>query len=186
MKKLKFVWFILLIFSVSIITIAKAKNRIETTSEGDAKVKWTTIDKALAETKASNKKFIIVDLYTDWCGWCKKMDENTFTDAGVIALINTDFTIAKFNAETADAVTFNGKSYSFTKTGARGANQLAMELGSVGGKLGYPTLVVLDADGKKLQAFPGYKDVETLTIILKYFQSGSYKTMDFQQFQSGQ
>ena len=81
---------------------------------------------------------------------------------------------------------FNGKSYNFTKTGARGANQLAMELGSVGGKLGYPTLVVLDADGKKLQAFPGYKDVETLTIILKYFQSGSYKTMDFQQFQSGQ
>mgnify|MGYP001246046164 FL=1 len=186
MKKLKFVWFILLIFSVSIITIAKAKNRIETTSEGDAKVKWTTIDKALAETKANNKKFIIVDLYTDWCGWCKKMDENTFTDAGVIALINTDFTIAKFNAETADVVMFNGKSYNFTKTGARGANQLAMELGSVGGKLGYPTLVVLDADGKKLQAFPGYKDVETLTIILKYFQSGSYKTMDFQQFQSGQ
>ena len=84
-----------------------------------------------------------------------------------------------------------GRPYDFssnaiTSPGARGANQLAMDLGSVGGKLGYPTLVVLDENGNKLQAFPGYKDVETLSIILKYFKSGSYKSMDFQQYQTGQ
>ncbi|CAF3425427.1 unnamed protein product [Rotaria sp. Silwood2] len=154
------------------------------TSETD--VKWTTIDQSVADAKTGNKKFILVDLYTDWCGWCKKMDENTLQDAGIISLLNEDFTSVKFNAESPTPVMFNGKSYAFTKTGARGANQLAMDLGSVGGKLGYPTIVILDANGNKLQAFPGYKDVETLNAILKFYKSGSYKTMDFQQFQSGQ
>jgi thioredoxin-related protein len=114
------------------------------------------------------------------------MDENTFQDAGVVSVINESFTAVKFNAETTSPVTYNGKTYNFVKTGARGANQLALDLGSVGGKLGYPTLIILDENGNKLQAFPGFKDVETLGMILKFYKSGSYKTMDFQQFQSGQ
>mgnify|MGYP000860293771 FL=1 len=181
MKKLKFVYFLL--FAL-VVTFANAKT--ETMNVTDSDVAWTTIDKALAQTKSDNKKFILVDLYTDWCGWCKKMDENTFTEQSVVSLLNTNFTAVKFNAETQSSVLFNGKTYNFAKTGARGANQLALDLGSVGGKLGYPTLVVLDANGTKLQAFPGFKDVETMSAILKFYQSGSYKSMDFQQFQSGQ
>lgn len=182
MKKLNFLSIITLIFACSFLNTASANTSADTNTD----INWTTIDKSVVEAKNNNKQFILVDLYTDWCGWCKKMDENAFTDAGIIALLKSNFIAAKFNAETTDVINFNGKSYSFTKTGARGANQLAMDLGSIGGKIGYPTIVVLDANGNKLQAFPGYKDVETLTIILKYFQSGSYKTMDFQQFQSGQ
>lgn len=184
MKKLNFRWFILLAVSVCSLNTAGAK--INNYSTNDSDIKWTSIEQSIANSKSNNKKFILVDLYTDWCGWCKKMDENTFTEQSVISLLNDNFTPVKFNAESQNAVLFNGKTYNFTKTGARGANQLALDLGSVGGKLGYPTLVVLDANGNKLQAFPGFKDVETMTVILKYFQSGSYKSMDFQQFQSGQ
>ena len=184
MKKLNFLSILVMMFSLSLLSTASAKTSLAPTANTD--IKWTTVDNAISDAKSSNKKFILIDLYTDWCGWCKKMDENTFTDANVQSLLNANFTTVKFNAETADVVSFNGKSYSFAKTGARGANQLAIDLGSVGGRLGYPTLVVLDANGNKLQSFAGYKDVETLTTILKYFQSGVYKTMDFQQFQSGQ
>lgn len=184
MKKLNFRWFILLIVSISTLNSASAK--INNLSTSDSDIKWTTIEQSVANSKSNNKKFILVDLYTDWCGWCKKMDENTLTEQSVVSLINENFTAVKFNAETQSAVLFNGKTYNFAKTGARGANQLALDLGSVGGKLGYPTLVVLDANGTKLQAFPGFKDIETMTVILKYFQSGSYKSMDFQQYQSGQ
>ena len=183
MKKLNFKWFVLMVVSICMLNSASAKIR---NSASDNDIKWTTIDQSLANAKTANKKFILVDLYTDWCGWCKKMDENTFQDAGILALLNESFTTVKFNAETPNPVSFNGKSYSFTKTGARGANQLALDLGSYGGKLGYPTIVILDENGNKLQAFPGYKDVETLNAILKFYKSGSYKTMDFQQFQSGQ
>ena len=184
MKKLNFKSFTWLIVSVFMLNTVTAKNAKTGTSDND--IKWSSIEKSMSDTKSGNKKFILVDLYTDWCGWCKKMDENTLQDPGVTSLLNESFTAVKFNAETSSPVTFNGKTYSFTKTGARGANQLALDLGSVGGKLGYPTLVVLDENGNKLQAFPGFKDVETLTAILNYFKSGSYKKMDFQQFQTGE
>ncbi len=149
-------------------------------------VNWSAIENAVTTAKSSGKKFILVDLYTDWCGWCKKMDEGALKDANVLTILHSDFTPVKFNAENPNPVTFNGKSYGFNKSGQRGANQLALDLGSTAGKLGYPTLVVLDANGNKLQSFPGFKDAETLTAILRYFQTGSYTKMDFQQFQSGQ
>ena len=183
MKKSSIVYLILVIFTSGFVYPAFAKTKA---ANAETDIKWTTIDKALSETKSSNKKFILVNLYTDWCGWCKKMDEGAFSEASIVGLMSANFTAVKFNAETAEPVTFNGKTYNFNKSGQRGANQLALDLGSTAGKLGYPTLVVLDANGNKIQAFPGYKDVETLGAILKYFQSGNYKTMDFQQFQSGQ
>ncbi len=182
MQKLyKVIWILILTIGCFI-----PRTDAKSSANSPEELKWTPIDKAIIENKASNKKYILVDLYTEWCGWCKKMDENVYTDAQVVSMLNADFTVVKFDAETKDAVNFNGKSYSFTKTGARGANQLAMDLGSTSGKLGYPTLVVLDANGNKIQAFPGYKDVQSLTELLKYFQTESYKKMDFQQFQSGQ
>ncbi len=184
MKTITNKWFLLMIFAAFMTGHAEAKIRRAPFSQ--AEINWTTIDKAVDAAKSSNKKFILVDLYTDWCGWCKKMDENTLTDPGIVASLNDNFTAVKFNAEIKEPVEFNGISYSFTKTGSRGAYQLALDLGTVGGKLGYPTLVVLDANGNRLQTFPGYKDVETLNTIINYFRTGVYKTMDFQQFQSGQ
>lgn len=181
MKKLNLIGLIFFMCSLGVIN---ASNNSADVPEKD--IKWTTIEKSIAENKAANKNFIIVDLYTEWCGWCKKMDENTFTDQSIVSLMNENFTAVKFDAESKASVSFNGKSFGFVAKGNRGANQLAMDLGTVSGRLGYPTLVVLDASGNKLQSFPGYKDVETMQAILKYFKSGSYKTMDFQQFQSGQ
>lgn len=172
------------IFAIS--TMLVSANSTLSEAPADNGINWTTIDQAVATAKSSNKKFIMVQLYTDWCGWCKKMEENTFTDDNIMALISNNFIPVKFNAEIATPITFNGATYNFTKTGARGANQLAMDLGNVGGKLGYPTTVILDENGNKLQTFPGFKDIETLTTILKYFQSGNYSKMNFQQFQSGQ
>ena len=183
MQKLNKIWMSLIIIAMCFTQIADAKSSKLVAA---TPVKWTSFDKVIAEAKAGNKKFILVDLYTDWCGWCKKMDENVFSDDAIATALNADFASVKFNAETNEPVIFNGKTYTFTKDGQRGANQLALDLGKVGNKLGYPTIVVLDSDGKKLQAFPGYKDTQTMAAILKYFQTESYKKMDFQQFQSGQ
>ena len=148
-------------------------------------VEWTSIDKSLSAVDATHK-FILVDIVASWCGWCKKMDESTFTDGSVNEQLKSNFVTVKLDAEAETNLSFNGKNYGLVQNGTRQANQLALDLGKVNGRLGYPTLVVLDEKGNKLQAFPGYKDAETLNVLLKYFVSGNYKTMDFQQFQSGQ
>ena len=59
----------------------------------------------------NNGKKMIIDLYTDWCGWCKVMDRNTFTDSNVISHINENFVAIKFDAEYENSVTFNNNSY---------------------------------------------------------------------------
>ncbi|HSJ67441.1 MAG TPA: DUF255 domain-containing protein, partial [Anditalea sp.] len=51
------------------------------------KINWLTFEEAAAMTE-KDPKMIIVDVYTDWCGWCKKMDKGTFTDPTVVEYIN--------------------------------------------------------------------------------------------------
>ena len=63
-------------------------------------IKWMTWTEAMEKmaTDAKPKK-IMVDLYTDWCGYCKKMDRTTFQDKEVIKYVNEHFIPIKLDAE---------------------------------------------------------------------------------------
>jgi thiol:disulfide interchange protein len=54
------------------------------------KIKWYTIEE-VQKLNQENPKKIFIDVYTDWCGWCKKMDATTFQDPKIIKLLNEDF-----------------------------------------------------------------------------------------------
>lgn len=136
---------------------ANTPTKLETTKQ------WTTLDNAIALSKKDNKK-ILVDVYTDWCKWCKVMDEKTFNNVGMKSHLEDNYHLVKFNAEQKEEVIFNGKSYNFVANGKRGSHTLAAEL--LDGQLSYPSLVVLDSDLNKLQTIRGYKSPEQLKEIL--------------------
>jgi uncharacterized protein YyaL (SSP411 family) len=73
-------------------------------------VKWMTITEAVNASKTTPKP-IILDFYTDWCGWCKRMMATTYADPGLASYINQYFYPVKFDAEGKDTVTFQGKTY---------------------------------------------------------------------------
>jgi len=125
---------------------------------------WESIEQAAINAKKDRKK-IIVDVYTDWCKWCKVMDEKTFKNETVIQYLDQNFHRAKFNAEDKSTITFNGKNYDWTANGRKGYNELTPEL--LDGKLAYPSIVVFDADLNKLQVIRGYKSPEQLMTLLK-------------------
>lgn len=145
-------------------------------------VKWYTIDEAVAANKKNPKK-MLVDVYTDWCGWCKVMDKQTFTDPEIIQYVNTNFYPVKFDAEIKETIQFNGKEYNWVSGGRRGYNQLAYEL--LKGRLGYPSLVYLDEDQSHIRVSPGFKKPEQLMPELKYAAENHYKSVDFNQYQAG-
>src|SRR5687767_14240687 len=78
-------------------------------SEGSL-VKWMGIEEALEKTKTQPKP-IILDFYTDWCGWCKKMMQTTYANPGLAQYINTNFYAVKFNAESKDTIEYLGQKY---------------------------------------------------------------------------
>jgi len=144
------------------------------------KIKWMTMEQAQAATKVKPKK-IIIDAYTDWCGWCKKMDATTFVDKEVVEYINSNYYAVKFNAEQKEPIVFNGKTYNFVPNGARGYHELANLL--LQGKFSYPTTIYLDEKLNLLTPVPGFLEPAQLNPILHYFGSGSYLTMDFAAYQ---
>ena len=127
-----------------------------------------------AEIKAS----ILIDLYTDWCGWCKVMDKKTYSDKHVNEYLQAKFYAVRVDAESKHEITWNGKTYSFNAN-AR-TNDFAIWL--TNGQLSYPTTVIIPPDGEP-QAIPGYLAPNEFELIVKYFGEGNYGKVPFQDFQ---
>ncbi|MBI4744457.1 MAG: thioredoxin fold domain-containing protein [Actinobacteria bacterium] len=134
-----------------------------------SKINWIDYSTAIAEAK-QEKKPIFIDFFTEWCFYCKKMDKETFSDPKVIEYMNNNFKSVKIDAESNENVVHQGKI--FTK------KELAKEY-SVSG---YPTLWFLDSKGNKVAPQTGFVDAQGLLYILEYVKSGSYKSMNFQDF----
>jgi thioredoxin-related protein len=142
-----------------------------------SKLKWYTLEEAVSQNKIKKKK-ILIDLYTDWCGWCKVMDKNTFSNDHVIQYINKNFYPVKFNAETRESITFNNKTYNYVGGKGRGYNELALTL--CGGRLSYPTVVFIDEDLNVIQPIQGYQEPKDFFKIIRYFGEDHYKQTPWQ------
>lgn len=142
-------------------------------------IKWVTWEEAVELNKTEGKK-IFIDMYTDWCGWCKRMDASTFKDQTVINALSKDFYAVKFNAEQKEPIEFRGTKFEFTKAGRRGAHGLAVAL--LDGKLGYPSFVYLDEKMDRINISPGYKKPDGLMQELNWVSGEHYKEQSFNDF----
>ena len=149
--------------------------------EQKVQINWLDFTKAQAKVKEKPKK-VFVDLYTDWCGWCKVMDKKTFSDPKVIAYLNKHYYAVKFDAEQKGAVTYAGKDFKFIRSGRGGYHELAAALTE--GNLGYPTIVLIDQNLKPITYLSGFQSAENLMDILVYINKGLYvnNQMSFENF----
>lgn len=142
----------------------------------EIKVKWYSIEEALELNKKDQKK-IFIDVYTDWCGWCKKMDATTFNDSAIAQILNTEYYAVKFNAETKDTIFFGGRQFVNEGPNGRSPHQLAIAL--LQGRMSYPSVAFLDEQNYYLTALPGYKSPEGIEPFLMFFADDAYKTQSF-------
>jgi len=138
-------------------------------------INWITMDEALAAQKENPKK-IVVDVYADWCGPCKMMDRNTFTNEDVIQYINENFYAVKFDAEGTEEVNYQGHQFTNPeyKEGKRGRNSTHQFTRALQVR-GYPSMVYFDEKGALIQAVPGYQAPQQLEIYLKMIATDDYK-----------
>jgi len=147
----------------------------------ESPVNWMTFEQAVEKSK-TEKRRIFIDVYTDWCGWCKVMDRKTFTDPNVAKLLNEKFYAVKFNAEQRDDVKFHETTFKFVENGRSGYHQLAAAL--LNNQMSYPTVVFLDEDFKMIQPLPGYREAAEFHKIAQFIGEGHYKTEKWEDFQA--
>jgi thioredoxin-related protein len=143
------------------------------------KVNWLTWEEAIEKSKIQKKK-IFVDIYTDWCGYCKKMDKATFQQQDIAKYLNENFYAVKFNAEQRQSIELNGQIYKFKSAGRKGYHDLAFSL--TRGKLSYPTIVFLDEEMKVIQPIPGFQDPKSFELIMTYFSEDHHKTTPWKKY----
>lgn len=134
-------------------------------------IHWiTSIDELQAKMQQNPKK-VYFDIYTGWCGWCKKMDASTFSNPALVKYMNANYYAVKLDAERQDVIHFQGKEYKFEPQYK--ANTFAVEL--MKGSMSYPTAVIMMENFQNPQVFAGYLDVNQAETILTYFGDNAYR-----------
>jgi len=148
-------------------------------SQEKERVNWYSFEKAVKLNKENPKK-ILVDVYTDWCGWCKKMKKQTFNHPKIASYINKNFYAVRFNAETNKKVKFKDRTFSKKENGGRRPHDLAIAL--LNGKMSYPSVAYLNGNNELITTVPGYFGPKEYEPILKFFVRNIYKTKSFKAY----
>ena len=143
------------------------------------KINWIEVEK-IKELQNNYKKKIMIDLYTDWCGWCKVMDRTTFSDKKIIEKINSDFYPIKINAEYKGDITFDNHTFKYVDLKPRGINEIAYYL--TNGQLSYPMTIFLDEDFRIITLLPGYHKSNFFKSVLDYIGEDHWKETSWDDF----
>ena len=122
----------------------------------DGKIQWVTIEEAQELVKTAPRK-VFIDIYADWCGWCKVMERKTFSDEAVSAYVDENYYAVRLDFESDEMITFNGKTLS------------EKDLVQSFDVQGLPTIVFIDEKFRKVKPVPGYQNAELFLKNLKKF-----------------
>ena len=143
------------------------------------KINWVSFEDAV-EFNKKDPKPLLIDVYTDWCGWCKRMDKTTYQNDFLVQYINKNFHAVKLNGERKDSIVFKDRTFKYVPNGRRGFNEFAALL--LNGKLSYPTTIFMNTKLQLLDRVPGYLNERIMEKVTAFFATERYKTQEWDEF----
>jgi thioredoxin-related protein len=132
--------------------------------EKKAQIHWLSFNEGLAKAQTENR-MILLNFYTDWCVFCKKLDKETFQDQAVTSMLAENYVAVRLNAESSEqGLVYRGRNY----TNAEFARYFRVTA--------YPSLAFLDAEGQPITVIPGFLPANQFLVILKYVRQKCYLT----------
>lgn len=147
-------------------------------AEGDAAEKgaperdysfWVTLEDAQRQA-ADEGKYVLLDVYTEWCGFCRRMNRETYADKSVQDVIDRYFYAVRIDAESQQKVSFQNETYSME------------ELAQAFGVASFPTTIFISPTGEPVASQPGFIEAGRFHKMLSFVGSKSYQTQTFQQY----
>lgn len=120
-------------------------------------IKWYSHEEGTALGMLESKK-VFISFYADWCKFCKTMEQQTFTDAGIISYLNSHFISVKVDVEREKSV---ARKYNISPL---------------------PDSWFLSEKGEVIGNRPGYLSAEDLMPVLQFIKTESFLKMTFLQF----
>ncbi len=159
--------YIAVVFVIAAVTangvlVAQLKN-------SSATVHWSSFDAGLEQAKISHKK-VLVDVFTEWCSWCKKMDSEVYSNSDIKDYLSKNFIIIKMNAEANEKIHYKGVEYS------------PAQLAAAFGVNGYPATLFLREDSEPITQLPGYVEAPMFIHVLSFIAENEYEKKQFSEY----
>ena len=162
------------------------------TREVPPEVQWHKFDDAIQAAQVTNKH-IMVDVYTDWCGWCKKLDRETYASLEVRAVLAESYVSVKVKGDSGKRLKTQSHTVSedgqtrlqFVRTDepTLSEKQLTKSIWqATGSRGGFPTIAFLTPDGQLLTGFSGYVDAAKFHNMINFIKDNLYEVMSYQDY----
>lgn len=138
-----------------------------TIPSGFAQLKTYSFEEAEKLSKKNPKPFVVF-VHTSWCKYCKMMENSTFKNPEISAILNTDFYFIALDAESKADIHFNNYTFQFQQKGVKtGIHKLATELATIGSEVVYPTITILNPDFSIVFQKHSFLNAKELLLVLK-------------------
>jgi len=143
-------------------------------------IEWMSLEEAVEKAEKEPRK-IFIDIYTEFCTYCKKMDKETFANQYIAKYLNENYYPVKLDAQQRNDITFKDRIYKYVNRGGQNSyHELAAAI--MKGRLSYPTIVFLDEEQDIIQSIPGYRDPFEFELFMQYFGENLHKETPWSSF----
>ncbi len=133
---------------------------------------WQPFEEAMGQA-AETEQTVMVDIYAEWCNWCRRLEEEVYADTQVRNYLRENFAVTRLDFDDSESeVTFQNEPFAVP------------EMAYLLGAQGVPTVAFLSHEGEYITHLPGFVERDDFLDVLRFVATEAYKDQTWEEFVS--